>query len=295
MCFSQILDQWTFSDLKDWSFSGYSFTLVSCTPCFSFNCSLAKTLVLLYGVIASLVAPPPSLVALYPGPSLRYCIWTQQRGLAGNGTQGSMWHYNSMAGGCEAVNGHGWLHSLSYCHCAATRPNTAVYLPPHTMPRACFVSLLCYHSFSGCVDKDLLCLPLVVICTQCIWHVENTMWCQENCWLTPINAHLVSFFSTQQFHGSNRNYSVRTDDGEAICSYIDDFQKHPEQALVRHSIYCRDVSRLSRPLVLLCINWTCLHVFSCTVRHARATSLTRFTAITVMHVCVCVHTIMQRL
>ena len=98
----------------------------------------------------------------------------------------------------------------------------------------------------------------------------------------------MSFFSTQQFHGSNRNYSVRTDDGEAICSYIDDFQKHPEQALVRHSIYCRDVSRLSRPLVLLCINWTCLHVFSCTVRHARATSLTRFTAITVKQVCVCV-------
>jgi hypothetical protein len=102
---------------------------------------------------------------------------------------------------------------------------------------------------------------------------------------------------TLQFHASNRNYSVRTDDGEAICSYIDDFQKHPEQALVRDS--CRDVSRLSRPLVLLCINWTCLHVFSCTVRHARATSPTRFTAITVcnawMHVCVCVHTIMQRL
>ena len=26
---------------------------------------------------------------------------------------------------------------------------------------------------------------------------------------------------------------MRTDDGEAICSYIDDFQKNPEQALVR--------------------------------------------------------------
>lgn len=37
----------------------------------------------------------------------------------------------------------------------------------------------------------------------------------------------------QQFRGGKSDYSVRTDDGEAICSYIEEFQKNPEKALVR--------------------------------------------------------------
>ena len=36
----------------------------------------------------------------------------------------------------------------------------------------------------------------------------------------------------QQFRGGRSDYSVRTDDGESICAYIEEFQKNPEKALV---------------------------------------------------------------
>ena len=50
---------------------------------------------------------------------------------------------------------------------------------------------------------------------------------------TSTLSHTLSLCLGQQFNSTKHNYSVRTDDGEAICSYIEDFQKHPELALVR--------------------------------------------------------------
>ena len=43
----------------------------------------------------------------------------------------------------------------------------------------------------------------------------------------------VFFFCVrlQQFRGGRSDYSVRTDDGESICAYIEEFQKNPEKAL----------------------------------------------------------------
>ena len=54
----------------------------------------------------------------------------------------------------------------------------------------------------------------------------------KNLFCVLIHVLLLFLSCHQQLQFGHSSYSVRTDDGEAICSYIDEFQKHPEAALV---------------------------------------------------------------